>query len=111
MRPLSDLTAPTSHELLRADTLQGGLPASTSVVMPHPELDTLHASQDLTGGNVLLTSSPTNAHGFCAKIADFGAARAPSSWPCLHRFPVVQCGICYAHPPCMLPAALMRGSA
>ncbi|KAK9834189.1 hypothetical protein WJX81_006932 [Elliptochloris bilobata] len=30
---------------------------------------------DLTGGNVLLTSSPANAHGFCAKIADFGLSR------------------------------------
>ena len=48
-----------------------------SSLTPH----TLCALQDLTGGNVLLTSSPNNAHGFCAKIADFGAACLLS--PCL----------------------------
>ena len=26
-------------------------------------------------GNILLTSSPSNPHGFCAKISDFGLAR------------------------------------
>lgn len=31
--------------------------------------------QDLTGGNVLLTSSSDNPHGFCAKIGDFGLSR------------------------------------
>ena len=35
-------------------------------------------SLDLAGcdaGNILLTSSPSNPHGFCAKISDFGLAR------------------------------------
>lgn len=31
--------------------------------------------QDLSGGNVMLTSSDTSLHGFCAKVADFGLAR------------------------------------
>ena len=42
--------------------------------------------QDLTGGNVLLTSSPTNAHGFCTKIADFGAAPSPLLHLCTSLF-------------------------
>jgi serine/threonine protein kinase len=31
--------------------------------------------QDLTGGNVLLTSFAGNPHGFSAKVTDFGLAR------------------------------------
>jgi Protein tyrosine and serine/threonine kinase len=32
--------------------------------------------QDLTGGNVMLTSCPTNPHGFCARVSDFGLSRS-----------------------------------
>lgn len=32
-------------------------------------------SQDLSGGNVLLTSSTANPHGFTARVTDFGLAR------------------------------------
>eukprot|EP00891_Asterochloris_glomerata_P008248 jgi/Astpho2/8248/e_gw1.00122.114.1_t len=35
--------------------------------------DIIHG--DLSGGNVMLTSSDTSLHGFCAKVADFGLAR------------------------------------
>lgn len=31
--------------------------------------------QDLSGGNVLLTSSTANPHGFSARVTDFGLAR------------------------------------
>lgn len=31
--------------------------------------------QDLSGGNVMLTSSPINPHGFQAKVGDFGLSR------------------------------------
>lgn len=31
--------------------------------------------QDLSGGNVLLTSSNANTHGFTARVTDFGLAR------------------------------------
>jgi hypothetical protein len=31
--------------------------------------------QDLSGGNVLLTSSTANPHGFTARVTDFGLAR------------------------------------
>lgn len=34
--------------------------------------------QDLCGGNVLLASSTINAHGFTAKVGDFGLARSAS---------------------------------
>ena len=32
-------------------------------------------TQDLSGGNVLLTSSSINPHGFQAKVGDFGLSR------------------------------------
>lgn len=32
-------------------------------------------AQDLSGGNVLLTSSAANPHGFTARVTDFGLAR------------------------------------
>jgi serine/threonine protein kinase len=32
--------------------------------------------QDLSGGNVLLTSSTANPHGFSARVTDFGLARS-----------------------------------
>jgi serine/threonine protein kinase len=35
-----------------------------------------YALQDLSGGNVLLTSSAANAHGFTARVVDFGLARS-----------------------------------
>jgi len=44
-----------------------------------PDAAAAARAQDLTGGNVLLTSAPHSAHGFCAKVSDFGAARA---WAC-----------------------------
>jgi serine/threonine protein kinase len=31
--------------------------------------------QDLSGGNVMLTASSSNVHGFAAKVGDYGLAR------------------------------------
>ncbi|KAL0041901.1 hypothetical protein WJX79_008318 [Trebouxia sp. C0005] len=42
-------------------------------------LDLLHG--DLTGGNILLSSSHVNERGFCAKVADFGLSRTVGSEP------------------------------
>eukprot|EP00884_Botryococcus_braunii_P002388 jgi/Botrbrau1/1214/Bobra.0163s0022.1 len=38
---------------------------------------------DLTGGNVLLTDDPTAAHGWMAKVADFGMAREVNVAACI----------------------------
>ncbi|DBB02594.1 hypothetical protein WJX82_002554 [Trebouxia sp. C0006] len=42
-------------------------------------LNLLHG--DLTGGNILLSSSNVNERGFCAKVADFGLSRTVGSEP------------------------------
>jgi len=42
-------------------------------------LNLLHG--DLTGGNILLSSSHVNERGFCAKVADFGLSRTVGSEP------------------------------
>lgn len=41
----------------------------------HPHVS-CYVLQDLSGGNVLLTSSSANAHGFTARVVDFGLARS-----------------------------------
>jgi hypothetical protein len=43
---------------------------------PWPRHATHLTRQDLSGGNVLLTSCPANAHGFTARVTDFGLARS-----------------------------------
>ena len=45
--------------------------------------------QDLSGGNVMLTSSDTSLHGFCAKVADFGLARRVLCLSWAAAFPII----------------------
>lgn len=46
-------------------------PPPPSTPCPHP--------QDLCGGNVMLTSSSSAAHGFTAKVGDFGLVRTAAA--------------------------------
>ncbi len=45
------------------------------------QLPFCHVLQDLKGGNVMLSSSNVNAHGFTAKVGDFGLARHTAAGP------------------------------
>jgi serine/threonine protein kinase len=56
-----------AQQVISFTTLHG---ASPEKCMEHCVL------QDLSGGNVLLTSSAANSHGFTARVVDFGLARS-----------------------------------
>lgn len=45
------------------------------LLLSHPDMHLCCCLQDLTGGNIMLSSSSFNPHGFTAKVGDFGLAR------------------------------------
>lgn len=66
------------HSLLHAGNCSCSVSPVCACTMTRATLDILTAElgvQDLSGGNVMLTSCSINPHGFQAKVGDFGLSR------------------------------------